>query len=126
MALLLSFLFSLKFYFWEPNGFTKTSLVYYLKVDDDIKTFPIFSPQEDARFHVMTDDGVKPSITEVTYHTSLKLTDILLAFKKLDFACNQDIDSTYICTKTDVEKRIVSVEIIKDTSLKVVMAFVGF
>ena len=120
------FFLSLKLYFWEPYNFPRNTFAYYLKIDNEIKNFPIFSPHTKEKFKVITDDGISPSIAEIAYKTKLKLPHLLLEFKNLGFECKKEISNIYICNKMDKKKRIISVEIIREQHLKITMVFVGF
>lgn len=126
ISLILLFFLSLKFYFWEPYDFTKNSLSYYLKVDDEIKDFPIFNPKEEPKYKVYIADGLTPSGVEVDYETELSLSILLIELKKHSFKCTKDITGPYLCEKTDKDKQLISIVIMDTIPLKMTVTFILF
>jgi len=125
-SIVILFFISLKFIFWEPDGFTKNSLPYYFKVDDEIKRFPIFSPSDEPNFLVRVEDGLSPSAVQINYETELSLSRLLLELKKLEFKCSQEITSDYVCEKIDKDKRIISIIVRQEAPIKINATFLGF
>jgi hypothetical protein len=126
ISIILLFFLSLKFYFWEPYDFTKNSLAYYLKVDDDIKHFPIFSPKEEPKYKVYIADGLTPSGVQVDYETELNLPILLMELKKYSFKCTKDASGPYFCEKRDKDKSLISIAIMDTIPLKMTVTFILF
>ena len=119
---MLSFFFSLKFYFWEPSDFTKYSLPYYLKVNDEVKRFPIFNSKNEPKYRVYSADGLTPEGVEVDYETELSLPFLLRELKQRSFSCMKEVNTPYLCEKMH-NKQFISFLIMQTAPLKLTVTF---
>ncbi|VAW57986.1 hypothetical protein MNBD_GAMMA11-2893 [hydrothermal vent metagenome] len=96
-----SFFLISKWFFWEPYGVKRNSLVYMLKVPDVAKNFPVWGTDDSLEYDVIMADGLKPSTTIIRYNSSLsqdKLHKILLS---KGYSCETyRRDETVFCEKT--------------------------
>ena len=122
IILMLGFFFSLKFYFWEPSNFTQYSLPYYLKINDEVKRFPVFNSKNEPKYRVYSADGLTPAGVEVGYETELSLPFLLRELKQRSFSCMKEANTFYLCEKRH-NKQLISFLIMQATPLKLTVTF---
>ncbi|MES2820761.1 MAG: hypothetical protein V4812_17450 [Pseudomonadota bacterium] len=75
------------FYFWEPSGFTRSSLAYGLKVDAAIGQFPLWNPATEPLYSVGTAEGLRPHTVESSYLSELTAAQLQAKAEEQGFDC---------------------------------------
>ena len=88
-----------KWELWEPGEIKKGSLVYRLKVPDELKAFPTWGELTAPEYDISNGDGGKPSAARMKYTTSYTLEAFLDEAKKLQFNCQQYDPGDSLCDK---------------------------
>lgn len=97
-TVLLAFTY-LKWSFWEPSDIKRNSLIYWLKVPNVARDFPVWDITDEATFDVRIADGLKPSFTIVEYSSSNKLDDLITMSKQIGFNCKLFQNKAAVCDK---------------------------
>lgn len=96
----------IKWEMWEPQGLKKGTLVYWLKVPDELKNFPTWGESTAPEYGIShPDSSVGPFVARMTYTTSLPLHEVLAEVKKLQFVCKQYTRGRAVCEKIINENR---------------------
>ncbi|OMH31669.1 hypothetical protein [Motiliproteus sp. MSK22-1] len=118
------------YYFWEPSGFNQNSLAYFLKVDNEVKSFPILGAIKEPLYKVGAADGLKRTAVIVDYPTKYSEKHLTQELEFIDFICRFPPQEAYfICEKTDKQKRVISAIFSKKKgtdNLKANITFIGF
>ena len=104
----IAFVLLVKWALWEPKGMKKGSLVYMLKVPDDLKAFPTWGELTAPEYDIsLPDSSLGPFVASMKYTTSLPLNEVLDEVKKLRFGCEQDTSGRAICEKVINESQLI-------------------
>lgn len=96
------------FYFWEPSGFTRSSLAYKLKVDTAISQFPLWNPATEPLYSVGTAEGLRPYTVESSYLSELAAAQLQAKAEEQGFDCESK-HSFIFCEKNNFRNYDVSI-----------------
>ncbi len=90
----------MKWFFWEPSNIKQGSLVYTLKIPNNIKSFPKWSPWGDPLYALRIADGLKKDTAIVDYHSTLSKLELLEEAKNIGFHCKSEAETgRSLCVK---------------------------
>ena len=108
VSILVSFVLLMKWAFWEPNGMKKGSMVYMLKVPDELKAFPIWGELTAPEYNIsLPDSSVGPIASWMKYTTSLTLYKVMDEAIKLQFSCRIYTPGRAQCEKIINESQLI-------------------
>lgn len=116
----------LKFFFWEPTGFTKDSLAYTLKVPPHLKNYPIWNNVDTPTYTIRIADGVKPSMAIMTYDSSLTLRQVKSLPILTTYSCQSFNSYSSLCSKSEDNGLSIQVSLTEEKeSLQIQVNIIG-
>lgn len=119
----------LKWVFWEPSDIKRSSFLYYLKVPEYAKNFPIWDAVNTPTYDIRHTDGERKSATIIYYVSSLSRNELWKMANKLTSKCYQLTGEESICKKEVDIGQYIEIYFVKQvgtTYFDTTVYFIGF